>query len=142
MVQSASDKLQDAEKERQKMEEKMEKEKQQAEYKAKLWKTPTVGLAKPIPVKVEANTTHRGKGAFCDADFAKLRSDESNDKPKLEIRKKDDVTESSNNYTDHNYVNWSIANSENVSDDIVQEVIQEEIVQEEVVQEEEEVVAV
>ncbi|XP_069135455.1 switch-associated protein 70-like [Argopecten irradians] len=56
----ASEKLQVAEKERVKL-----------EHKVKLWKTPTVGLAKPIGPKVDKLTTHRGLGAFCEEDFLK-----------------------------------------------------------------------
>ncbi|XP_033748503.1 differentially expressed in FDCP 6 homolog isoform X2 [Pecten maximus] len=56
----ASDKLLVAEKERTKL-----------EHKVKLWKTPTVGLARPIAPKVDKLTTHRGLGAFCGEDFIK-----------------------------------------------------------------------
>lgn len=63
ILQEAAEKLQRAEKERHIMEEKV-----------KLWKTP-VGLARPILPHPEPMTTHRGKGAFCDHDFQKTRSD-------------------------------------------------------------------
>lgn len=58
--QEAHIKLQDAEKERIKLQDKV-----------KLWKTPNIGLARPIQPKVDPLITHRGKGAFCDGDFVK-----------------------------------------------------------------------
>ncbi|XP_021365945.1 differentially expressed in FDCP 6 homolog isoform X2 [Mizuhopecten yessoensis] len=61
----ASVKLQEAEKERVKL-----------QHKVTLWKTPTVGLARPIPPRVGNLTTHRGRGAFCEDDFRKLNKDE------------------------------------------------------------------
>ena len=37
----------------------------------KLWKNPTIGLARPVLYKHTPLTTHRGEGAFCEIDFHK-----------------------------------------------------------------------
>lgn len=51
--------------------ERAEKDRIIAEAKMKLWKTPTIGLARPVLPKYDPFTTHRGEGAFCDKDFKK-----------------------------------------------------------------------
>ena len=48
------------------------------EQKVKLWRTPSVGLMGPVKQKDPIPVTHRGRGAFVDADFKKAISiDES-----------------------------------------------------------------
>lgn len=49
--------------------EKAEKDRIIAEAKMKLWKTPTIGLARPVLPKYDPFITHRGEGAFCEKDF-------------------------------------------------------------------------
>ena len=51
--------------------EKAEKDRIIAEAKMKLWKNPTIGLARPVLYKHTPLTTHRGEGAFCEIDFHK-----------------------------------------------------------------------
>ncbi|XP_048763124.1 switch-associated protein 70-like isoform X2 [Ostrea edulis] len=51
--------------------EKAEKDRIIAEAKMKLWKNPTIGLARPVLPKVDPFLTHRGEGAFCQQDFIK-----------------------------------------------------------------------
>lgn len=63
-LQEAATKLHEAEKERIKL-----------QHKVNLWKTPTIGLARPVQPRVEV-TTHRGLGAFCKEDVVKHREDD------------------------------------------------------------------
>lgn len=65
--QKATERLQEAENERLKMEEKV-----------KLWKKPNVGLARPIQPTNRPLISHRGLGAFCATDF--LRKSRQQDK--------------------------------------------------------------
>jgi hypothetical protein len=54
--------------------EKAEKDRVIAEAKMKLWKTPTIGLARPVLPKYDPLLTHRGEGAFCEEDFKRKNS--------------------------------------------------------------------
>ncbi|XP_060076030.1 differentially expressed in FDCP 6 homolog [Ylistrum balloti] len=125
----ASEKLQVAEKERVKL-----------EHKVKLWKTPTVGLARPLPPKVDQVTTHRGLGAFCEEDFSKpvktqtsvdesgsgIETDQSTDdkvtptEPATEINKEIDNT--------NNEEQLMFKQKSNISDDSNQEPIKSDSV--------------
>lgn len=74
-LEEAHIKLQDAEKERIKLQDKV-----------KLWKTPNIGLARPVQPKLDRLITHRGKGAFCDGDFVKHQIVEEDDNSSKEYQ--------------------------------------------------------
>ncbi|XP_061163059.1 switch-associated protein 70-like isoform X1 [Saccostrea echinata] len=65
--------------------EKAEKDRTIAEAKMKLWKTPTIGLARPVLPKTDPFVTHRGEGAFCDKDFSKKDGEKSDHQENKEI---------------------------------------------------------
>lgn len=73
--------------------EKAEKDRIIAEAKMKLWKTPTIGLARPVLPKYDPFITHRGEGAFCEKDFKKR----SVGKEHLDEEKKESGPEQTNN---------------------------------------------
>lgn len=73
LLQEASEKLKQAEKDRTRLEEKV-----------KLWQTPTIGLARPLPLNVNPLVTHRGEGAFCKQDFKRRPSEDENKPPDFE----------------------------------------------------------
>lgn len=88
--------------------ERAEKDRIIAEAKMKLWKTPTIGLARPVLPKYDPFITHRGEGAFCDKDFKKR----SVGKEHLDEETKESGSEQTNNvseksgdkYTSENHV--------------------------------------